>query len=267
MDRSDQNPPIVVVAADVREMNGLQWHGAVETYLNAIVTGAGATPLILPSLGEALDLDALLGRVDGVLLPGSRTNVHPSRYGEPPNDKARPHDERRDAVTLPLIGAALRHGVPLFAICRGMQELNVSLGGTLIAEVQELDGRSDHRAPGVDDHDVRYAIRQQVHIRPGGMLAGILGPGTIPVNSLHHQAIGRLAEGLAIEATAPDGTIEAVRVRAAAAFALGVQWHPEYWVRSDAPSAKLFAAFGEAIRARQASADSLRGIDAPLAAE
>jgi putative glutamine amidotransferase len=153
---------------------------------------------------------------------------------------------------MPLIRAALRHGVPLFAICRGMQELNVALGGTLIAEVQELPGRGDHRAPTHDDHDMRFAIHQDVEIRPGGVLAAILGAGTIQVNSLHRQAIGELAEGLAIEATAPDGTIEAVRVRDAASFALGVQWHPEYWVRTDKPSAQLFSAFGEAVRARLA---------------
>jgi putative glutamine amidotransferase len=154
---------------------------------------------------------------------------------------------------MPLIRATLRHGVPLFAICRGMQELNVALGGTLVAEVHELPGRGDHRAPPYDDHDMSYAIRQDVDIRPGGVLAEILGPGTLRVNSLHHQAIGRLAEGLAVEATAPDGTIEAVRVREAASFAIGVQWHPEYWVRTDAASAKLFAAFGAAMRARMAA--------------
>ncbi len=129
-----------------------------------------------------------------------------------------------------------------------MQELNVALGGTLIAEVHEEPGRDDHRAPVSDDADVRFAIRHDVTILPGGMLAGILGTGTIRVNSVHRQAIGRLAEGLAVEATAPDGTVEAVRVEGAAGFALAVQWHPEYWVRTDPPSQKIFAAFGEAVR-------------------
>jgi len=169
-----------------------------------------------------------------------------------PHPKTEPHDTRRDAVTLPLIRAALRRGVPLFAICRGMQELNVALGGTLVAEVQELPGRTDHRAPVHDDNDIRYAIRQDVDVRPDGVLAEILGAGAIQVNSMHRQAIDRLAEDLAVEATAPDGTIEAVRVREAVSFALGVQWHPEYWVRTDPPSMKLFAAFGHAMRARMA---------------
>ncbi len=244
----DQGPPLILVPADVRPADGYNWHAAPETYLAALAHGFGAIPLILPSLDAVPDFDALLARVDGVLLTGSRSNVHPERYGTPATPKTEPHDPRRDAVTMPLIDAALRHGVPLFAICRGMQELNVALGGSLIAEVQDEPGCDDHRAPVSDDQDVRFAIRQEVTIVPGGILAGIMGTETIRVNSLHRQAIGRLAAGLAVEATAPDGTIEAVRVRDAAGFALGVQWHPEYWARTDPPSQKLFAAFGEAVR-------------------
>ena len=244
---TNSEPPLIAIAADAKPIDGILWHAAAERYLTAVVRACAAIPVILPSLGDALDFDALLARVDGVLLPGSRSNVHPDRYGTPPTPQAEPHDPRRDAVALPLIGAALRRGVPLFAICRGMQELNVALGGTLIAEVQEETGRNDHRAPVSDDQDVRFAIRHDVTIAPGGTLAAILGTDTISVNSL-----GRLAEALAIEATAPDGTIEAVRVRDAASFTLGVQWHPEYWVRTDAPSQKLFAAFGEAVRRHRA---------------
>jgi putative glutamine amidotransferase len=242
--------PIVAVAADVKDLDGYRWHAVVETYLNAVLTGAGAIPLILPSLAGIDDLDAVLDRVDGVLLPGSRSNVHPARYGEAESEKAKPHDPARDAATLPLIAATLRRGLPLFAICRGMQELNVAHGGTLVAEVQEVEGRHDHRAPVHEDHDVRFAIRQNVDVKPGGVLAGILGPGVMRVNSLHRQAIGRIGDGLTVEATAPDDTIEAVSVAGAANFALGVQWHPEYWVTSDEPSRKLFAAFGDALRGR-----------------
>ncbi len=241
-------PPLILVPADTRPGDGYVWHGAPETYLSAVVYSFGAIPLILPSLAEALDLDAVLGRVDGVLLSGARSNVHPERYGAPPAPNTEPHDPHRDAVTMPLITAALRRGMPLFAICRGMQELNVALGGSLIADVHEEPGRSDHRAQASEVADIRYAISHEVTIMPGGVLAGIMGSDTIRVNSLHRQAIGRLAEGLAVEATASDGTIEAVRVEGAAGFTLGVQWHPEYWVRTDAPSQKLFAAFGAAVR-------------------
>lgn len=254
MSRPASPQPLVLVPADVRPADGYVWHAAPETYLSALITGSQAMPLVLPSLGEAMDWDALLDRVDGVLLTGSRSNVHPERYGRAAMPQAEPYDRRRDAATLPLIAATLRRGLPLFAICRGMQELNVALGGTLIAEIQEEPGRSDHRAPVSDDQATRFAIRQDVAISPGGVLAGILKAETIRVNSLHRQAIGRLADALVVEATAPDGTIEAVRVRDAAGFALGVQWHPEYWVRSDPPSAQLFAAFGEALRAYRAGA-------------
>jgi putative glutamine amidotransferase len=252
-------PPLVLIASDRKMIDGAAWYAVVETYMTALVHGARATPLILPVFGPEIDLDALLLRVDGVLLPGSRSNVHPARYGEAPTARAEPHDESRDAVTLPLIQAALRHGVPLFAICRGMQELNVALGGTLIAEVHETPGRNDHRAPAdAPDRDARYALRQEVSVTPGGMLAGIVGPGPIRVNSLHRQAAGRLAEPLAIEAIAVDGTIEGVSVRDRAAFALGVQWHPEYWVRTDLPSQLLFTAFGDAMRERMAGRAGMR---------
>ena len=240
--------PLVAVAADVKDVDGYRWHAVAETYLKAIAAVAGALPVILPSLGPGIDFDSLLDRVDGVLLPGSRSNVHPSRYGAEPSDKAKPFDPLRDAATMPLIAATIARGIPLFAICRGMQELNVAHGGTLIAEVQELAGKSDHRAPPGDDNDLRFAIRQDVTVSAGGALAAILGAGTVRVNSLHRQAIGRLGDGLAVEATAPDGTVEAVSVRGARSFALGVQWHPEYWAASDAPSRALFTAFGNAVR-------------------
>jgi len=242
--------PIVVVPGDFKEITGGRWHASPETYLNAVVSGLGGVPLILPALSDRIDFDALLARVDGVLVPGSRSNVHPSNYGEAPSVKAEPYDQARDAVTLPLIRAAIDKGVPLFAICRGMQELNVALGGSLIAEVHEHEGRIDHRAPQVDDMDERFSIRQDVLIEPGGILAGILGAGAVRVNSLHRQAVGRLASRLTVEARAPDGTIEAVRVTGAPGFAIGVQWHPEYWVKSDKPSGQLFQAFREAICAR-----------------
>jgi putative glutamine amidotransferase len=244
--------PLVAVAADVKDIDGYRWHAAADQYLRALVEGAGVLPLILPSL-DNLDFAALLERVDGVLFPGSRSNVNPTAYGETETETAKPYDPARDKVTLPLIREALAKGVPLFAVCRGMQELNVAAGGSLVSEVQELPGRMDHRAPASDDQKVRFAIRQEVDVKPGGLLARILGTGRHQVNSLHRQAVGRLGENLNVEALAPDGTIEAVSVKNAAAFALGVQWHPEYWVTSDTPSRALFAAFGDAVRKRVAA--------------
>lgn len=242
--------PLVLVSTDRRVIDGYEWHMTPASYLEAVLVGAGALPVQLPSLGGALDLDAVLDQVDGVLLSGSKSNVHPTLYGAEPTPDHEPYDPARDATTLPLIRKAIAKGVPLFAICRGYQELNVALGGTLATEIQTFEGRMDHRAPDLPTVDERFAIRHPISTTPGGCLRTVLASGSVDVNSLHRQAIDTLAPGLAVEATAPDGTIEAVRVKDAAAFAVGVQWHPEYWVRSDEPSARLFSAFGDAVRAR-----------------
>jgi putative glutamine amidotransferase len=241
-------PPIIAVPADVKEIDGYRWHAATETYLKAVIAGFGGIPLVVPALGGRIDLEAVLDRVDGVLVPGSRSNVYPGLYGAEPSPKSEPYDRDRDALSLPLIRTAIRRRVPLFAICRGLQEMNVALGGTLASEIQELPGRTDHRAPASPNQDERFAIREDIHINRGSELARIVDSETIRVNSVHRQAIDRLAPGLVVEASAPDGTIEAVRVANAPGFAIGVQWHPEYWVESDVPSARLFAAFGRAVR-------------------
>lgn len=252
MSSSVRVKPIVLVTADVRPAEGYLWHAAASTYLEAIAKGAGALPLVLPALGSEIDIDAVLARVDGVLATGSRSNVHPARYGAAPDARSEPYDEARDATSLPLIRRAIALAVPLLAICRGMQELNVALGGTLHPEVHEIEGRMDHRSPASAHQDERFAPRHSITLKPGGHLAEILGSDEVQVNSLHRQAIDRLAPRLALEAAAPDGTIEAVRVTDAPAFALGCQWHPEYWVTKDEPSRRLFAAFGEAVRLRAA---------------
>lgn len=245
--------PLVLVSSDLRSIDGHHWHMTPTTYLEAVVYGARAVPVLLPALGAALDLESALDRVDGVLLSGSKSNVHPTLYGDEPTPDHEPYDPARDATTLPLIRLAIEKGVPLFAICRGYQELNVALGGTLHTEIQTFEGRMDHRAPTAPTNDQRYAIRHEVHIVPGGCIGRVLDTSEIDVNSLHRQGIATLADRLRIEATAPDGTIEAVSVADAPAFAVGVQWHPEYWVRSDGPSGRLFAAFGDAVRARAAA--------------
>lgn len=243
--------PLVIVSADVRVVDGYVWHATPEQYLNAVLIGAHAVPLILPSFGSDVDPLDLLADADGVLVSGSRSNVHPTCYGSAPSEATEPYDQARDGTTIPLIRAAIMLGVPLFCICRGHQELNVALGGTLDAEIQTLPGRIDHRAPTSDDNDVRFGLAHDVDFLPDSRLAEITGARRIRVNSLHRQAIGRLAEGLEVEARAADGTIEAVRVRDAETFAFGVQWHPEYWVTADTPSRRLFAAFGAAVRARR----------------
>jgi putative glutamine amidotransferase len=257
--------PIIVLPADVKEIDLYRWHAAAETYCRAIIKGFGGTPLIMPAL-EGLDVDEILSRVDGVLLPGSRSNVHPSRYGAAADPRSEPYDTDRDTASFALIAGAIERGVPLLAICRGMQELNVVLGGTLHSEIQDLAGRDDHRAPVSTDQDERFAIRQDAILVADGELARALATDRIRINSLHRQGIDRISGRLAVEATAPDGTIEAVRVIDAPGFAIGVQWHPEYWVEKDETSARLFAAFGRAVRARMAQRADEPASAAPVAA-
>ncbi|HEX9789435.1 MAG TPA: gamma-glutamyl-gamma-aminobutyrate hydrolase family protein [Kiloniellales bacterium] len=249
--------PLIGLPACIRTIEHMPFHTVGDKYLRAAAVAAHGIPMIIPSFGDLLDPADLVSRLDGLLLTGSPSNVHPAHYGAPAHPEAEPHDPDRDATTLPLIHAALADGLPLLAICRGMQELNVALGGTLHARVHEQTGRIDHRRPSHEDMDVQYAPRHEVRLTTGGAMARIAGPvaqsGALMVNSLHWQAIDRVADDLVVEAVAPDGTIEAVAVRSARAFALGVQWHPEYRVLDDPFSVRLFADFGAAARARAAN--------------
>lgn len=250
--------PLIAVSTDVRQFENYTWHAAPQQYLEAAVAGAGVFPVLVPSFGERLDLDELLDSVDGVMVTGSKSNVHPSLYGGEATEANGPYDPARDATTLPLIRRAIERGVPLLAICRGIQELNVALGGTLATEIQEREGSLDHRAPVSDNQDERFAIRQEISIKPGSCLAGVFGAGSIAVNSVHRQAVDRLGARLQVEAVAEDGTVEAVSVRDAESFAVGVQWHPEYWHKSDSASARIFEAFGDAVRAHAAARRGIR---------
>jgi putative glutamine amidotransferase len=239
--------PLIGISACARAGERHVFHSVATQYVDAVVHGAGGIPLIVPALGERTDIPALLAALDGLLLTGSPSNVEPHLYGQ----TSRPgtlHDPARDATTLPLIRAALSAGLPLLALCRGHQELNVALGGTLHQQVHETPGRRDHRARRVDSNTERYAVVHEVRLSPGGALARLAGGEAVMVNSLHAQAIDRLAEGLAVEAIAHDGVIEAVRVVGAKAFALGVQWHPEWHLDEDGLSRAIFAAFGDAAR-------------------
>jgi putative glutamine amidotransferase len=256
--RSPMKQPLVAVATDVRAFENYTWHAAPQQYIEAAVSAAGVLPVLVPSFGERLDFDSLLAAVDGVMVTGSKTNVHPSLYGREATEADGPYDPARDATTLPLIRKAVSHGVPLLAICRGIQEMNVALGGTLASEIQERAGAIDHRAPASINQDERFAIRQKVSIRPGSCLAGVFGAGDISVNSLHRQGIDRPGPRLEIEAVAEDGTIEAVSVRGAPAFAVGVQWHPEYWAHKDDASRRIFEAFGDAVRAHADARAAMR---------
>lgn len=240
--------PLVGLPADTYESHGFQYHSIGDKYVRAVAEVALCSPVMIPSMIDALQLDDLLEHFDGIVMTGAVSNVHPPHYGEQPTVAHEPYDHGRDATTLKLIEKVLRKGLPLFCICRGFQELNVVLGGTLETELQQVEGRLDHRAPDHDDVDVRYAPSHAINIRPGGLLEQILGKRETMVNSIHRQGIKRLAKGLQVEATAPDGIIEAVSVRDAKSFAMGTQWHPEFRALNNPDSVKLFTAFGNAVR-------------------
>ena len=176
--------------------------------------------------------------------------MQPGLYGGPPHPADVPEDAKRDAVTLRLIRAAIASGVPVLAICRGLQELNVALGGTLHQRLQDLPGRMDHSTPLHPNARLRQGKAHALAVVPGGWLHGVAGAERIGVNSLHNQGIDVLAPGLVVEGTAPDGTVEAVRLPGARALTVGVQWHPEYDFGTDAVSRGIFAAFGAALRAQ-----------------
>jgi putative glutamine amidotransferase len=234
-------------------MGAHPFHMVGEKYILGARDGAGTLPLLLPVLVPPLDFDAVLEMADGILLTGSASNVAPRRYGGPEPREAKLLDERRDETTLALIRAALAHGVPLLAICRGFQELNVALGGTLHQHVHELEGRIDHRADTKAELDVQYGPSHDVDVVAQSPLAAITGIRQFKVNSLHSQGLDRLAPGLRAAAHAPDGTIEAVTVYHAKSFALGVQWHPEWDFRDNKISHAILAAFGEACARRKST--------------
>ncbi len=229
---------------------GMPNHAASDTYIRATEQVVQAVPVLLPASRTACDMVTLLARLDGIILTGSRSNVQPSLYDGPPHAEGTPEDPARDSMTLPLIRAAIQAGVPLLAICRGMQELNVALGGSLHQRIQDVPGRMDHSTPMQANARVRTGKAHAVAVVPGSWLHRVAGATTIAINSLHNQGVDRLAPGLVVEGSAPDGTVEAVRVVAAPGFAVGVQWHPEYDWMHDAVSRGILAAFGEAVRAR-----------------
>lgn len=243
--------PLIGVSACHKTVNDHSVHAVAEKYVLSVVRGTGGMPVLIPPIGADTQVDALLDRLDGLLMTGSPSNVEPSRYHGPPSDEGTEHDARRDATTLPLICRAVEVGAPLFAICRGLQELNVALGGTLHQKVHELDHTFDHRMRRDVPYDRKYRYAHPVKLTAGGQLSRLMGGREeVLVNSLHAQAIDRLADRLAIEGVAPDGIIEAVGVRGARSFAMGVQWHPEYPSVDEPVSKALYAAFGDACRAR-----------------
>jgi len=238
--------PVVLIPACNRTIGGHPFHIAGKKYVDAVRL-AGCLPLIVPSIAEG-EIDEWLDRADGVLLTGSPSNVHPRHFGEDVLDAELPLDPHRDEWTLPLIPLVLERGIPLFAICRGFQETNVALGGSLYQAVHEVPGQHDHRGARDAPPEVTYGFAHSVDVVPGGRLEQIVGDHSFEVNSVHGQGVNRLADGLRVEARAPDGLVEAFSRPLARAVNLCVQWHPEWLAADNAVSMKLLKAFGDACR-------------------
>jgi len=244
--------PVVLLPADSKQLGDHPFHVAGHKYVNAVVVAAHALPLIVPALGKESDVASLLEVADGILLTGAVSNVHPSNFNQEVRDPSLPLDECRDGLTLQLIRSAVTQGIPLLGICRGFQEINVAFGGSLHQAVHAVEGKSDHREPKETSLDKQYAQVHSVNTVAGGQLNEITGQTKLMVNSLHGQGIDRLGRGLVAEAFAEDGLIEAISIPNAKAFALAVQWHPEWNVLNTPSYLAIFRAFEKACRKRVA---------------
>ncbi|MNF79143.1 gamma-glutamyl-gamma-aminobutyrate hydrolase family protein [Pseudomonas sp. Irchel s3b6] len=253
--------PLIGVTACSRQIGLHAYHISGDKYVRAVATAARGLPVIVPLLPELLSPSDILDGLDGILFTGSPSNVEPFHYSGPASAPGTAHDPARDATTLPLIRAAVAAGIPVLGICRGFQEMNVAFGGSLHQSVHEAGPFMDHREDDSLPLEGQYAPSHPMHIQPGGVLAGLGLPSVISVNSIHGQGVERLAPGLHIEALAPDGLIEALSVKDAEiegdqAFALGVQWHPEWQVSSNPHYLAIFQAFGDACRKRAIQRDA-----------
>jgi putative glutamine amidotransferase len=240
----------VGIPADSKTIGPHPFQAVGEKYLRAVLDGANAQPLLIPSMHRGLDLDALLDHLDGLLLPGSPSNIEPHHYSDEPSFEGNLHDPARDLTTLNLIPKAIAKRVPVLAICRGFQEVNVAMGGSLHQKVHEVDGMMNHREDLSDPLDVQYAPSHPLTLTAGGLLERFAGSRQVMVNSLHGQGIKNLGDNLIAEAVAPDGLIEAIRLDSDDTFLLALQWHPEWKVLENPFYLEIFKAFGAACKAR-----------------
>jgi putative glutamine amidotransferase len=243
--------PVIGIPADRRLLGPHWFHCVGEKYIAAVAEAADAVPVLVPATGEQ-HLGEWLDSFDGIMFTGSPSNVEPHRYQGPPSDPETWHDPHRDSTTLPMIPAAIAAGLPVLGICRGFQEMNVAFGGSLWQKLQEVPGHRDHREDKDVPLDEQYGPAHEVELVEGGQLRQLADTPRILVNSLHSQGVQRLGAGLAVEAVADDGVIEAFRVAGAPAFAIAVQWHPEWKAMNNPFSRVLFGAFGDAARQRAA---------------
>lgn len=219
----------------------------------AIAQVSECLPLLIPADPRLVSVAELLETCDGFLLTGGRPNVHPEEYGEPETEAHGAFDRARDAIALPLVRACVERGQPFLGVCRGFQEVNVAMGGTLHPEIRDLPGRMNHRMPPDGTLEEKFALRHIVTVKEGGVFHRLFGATEVMTNTLHGQGIKTPGARIVIEGHAPDGTPEATYVKDAPGFTLSVQWHPEWDAANDPVSRPLFQAFGDAVRAWSAS--------------
>jgi putative glutamine amidotransferase len=257
---SDTVRPLIAISGELKDLNGFDVHAVGHKYVTSVIEGAGGIPVILAALGDSetggmYPMADLVDRLDGLVLTGGRSNIEPHHYGGAPFRPDTWRDPLRDATALPLVRAALARGLPVFGICRGIQEINVALGGSLHPYLWEVEGKRDHRMPQTESFEERFAPRHAVELTEGGLFARIaadagLDPQVQTVNSLHSQGLDRLGEGVRVEALSEDGVIEGISVPGAQNLAIGVQWHAEFRIDRHAFNRTLMRAFGDAARAR-----------------
>ena len=220
-------------------------------YPRVIADYLEATPLMIPGMPATQDIGHLVEVLDGVVLTGARPNVHPAEWGGAASAAHEPYDQGRDGVALPLVRAAVAAGLPLFGICRGLQEMAVAFGSTLHPEIRDLPGRMNHRRPPGDTarEDI-FKLRHKVRLMPGGVFAGLYGTEEIETNSLHGQAVLDVGDRVIVEGHAEDATVEAISIQDAPGFALGVQWHAEFDPWDQPFNAVLWTAFAQAVNGR-----------------
>jgi putative glutamine amidotransferase len=253
--------PIVGIIGNAVQIEGrfaVQMTG--ERNFRAVRDASDAVPLMFGGAPDLVDVPDLLNAVDGILLTGARANVHPTRYGHDASKAHEPYDERRDEIALAVVEACVAHGIPLFGVCRGFQEMAVAFGSTLHPEIRDLPGRMNHRMPRLangeihPDPTVIFADRHDVKLTGGGQFRALYGRDVIKVNSLHGQGIIDVGPRVTVEGVADDTTIEAISIKGAKSFALGVQWHAEYDATNNQVNGPLFRAFGDAMRTYRAHA-------------
>lgn len=241
--------PVVGIIANYHLINEeYETQAAGRMNVDAIAEVTGAQPIILPSVPSATDIPQLMDLCDGFLFTGGRPNIHPEEYGHEETEAHGTFDRDRDRLALPLIRACVEKGQPILGVCRGFQEFNVAMGGTLHPEIRDLPGRMNHRMPPDGTIEEKFALRHEIKLVQGGKFSRIFNSDAVMVNSLHGQGIEQAGKRIIVEGHAPDGTPEAIHVDGAPGFALAVQWHPEYEANKDPVSKPLFAAFGDAVR-------------------